>query len=434
MSLLTVGLNHTTAPVAVREQINFGADSLSDALQDIQHQCRTNEALIFSTCNRTEIYCVSDNQKTNEFYSWLHRYHGLETGLLAPYLYAYPGVDAISHLLRVAGGLDSMIIGEPQVLGQLKRAYHSAVNAGTVGRLLGRLFQHSFRVAKEIRSKTEIGNNSVSVSFAAVRLAQQIFGELENCVALLIGAGETIERVAYYLHKSGVSRIIVANRTAIHARRLASQFHGYAVSLSDLAEYLSEADLVLSSTASNEPILGQAVVEAALKKRKHKPMFFVDLAVPRDIDPATSQLRDVYLYTVDDLEGIVGNNKLLRQQAACQAEMIIDTQTAYFINWMRAQESIKTICLLREQAEQFRQQVLQDGYKKLKRGVTPEQVLNEATRSLAKKLTHMPSTKLRQVEPESQTMLLEVVQDLFGLDKSATTVDKATLKDKLKDS
>ena len=305
MVILAVGLNHKTAPVEIRERISFGPDILVGALRSLANHAQISEGLILSTCNRTEVYCAVNADGGEAVANWLGHFHGLDQERIAPYLYTRVDRNAVSHLLRVASGLDSMVLGEPQILGQVKTAFHAASDSGTTGKLLGRMFQHAFAVAKQVRTDTAIGNSPVSVAFAAVSLARQIFSDLSEQTALLVGAGETIELAARHLHQHGVGRIVVANRTVERAHGLAAQFDGYAIALTELANHLPEADILIASTASPLPVLGKGTVERALKKRKHRPIFMVDIAVPRDIEPEVGELNDVYLYTVDDLQGVV---------------------------------------------------------------------------------------------------------------------------------
>ena len=380
MSLLAFGINHQTAPVAIRERVAFTPESLLPALQDLIERTAVNEAAILSTCNRTEVYCGLDESDTDIVLNWLEEFHRLKRSELEPYIYRHPDQHAVRHMLRVASGLDSMVLGEPQILGQMKDAYQLASEAGTIGKTLSKLFQHTFSVAKQIRTDTAIGHSPVSVAFAAVSLAKQIFGELKDSTVLLIGAGETIELAARHLKDSGIGRIIIANRTVERAHALASELDGYAIALSEMPKHLAEADIVISSTASTLPILGKGSVESALKQRKHKPMFMVDIAVPRDIEPEVDELDDVYLYSVDDLQEIIDENLKSRQDAAHQAEEIIDTQVTHFMGWLRSLESISTIRSFREQAEGLRDETLARALAQLERGENPEQVMQELAR------------------------------------------------------
>lgn len=415
MTLLAVGINYHTAPVAIRERLSYPADSLKNSLQELWQVKDINEAAILSTCNRTEFYCTANTANQQILIDWVAQSKQFKVPELSPYLYSYTDSQLIRHIFRVACGLDSMILGEPQILGQMKTAYQAACEAGTVGKRLGKLFQYTFAAAKKVRTDTAIGSSPVSVAFAAVQLAQQIFTDLSEQTALLIGAGETIELTARHLSQKGIARLIIANRTYDKARKLAQQFNGYAIALDELPQHLAEADIVISSTASTLPILGKGRVESALKKRKHKPMFMVDLAVPRDIEAEVEQLPDVYLYTVDDLQHTVEQNMNSRRLAAEQAEEIIDTQVDYFLAWLRAQNAQNTIRDYRLQAEQQRDDVLFKALSRLKNGTNPEEVLNHLAYSLTNKLIHIPSTQIRLAAENERYDLITAARELFKL-------------------
>lgn len=415
MALLALGINHHTAPVEVRERINFAVENVPRALHELTGECGVEEAAILSTCNRTEVYVSLEQSLESELVRWLHEYHGLPREELLPFLYRHPDASAVKHMLRVASGLDSMIVGEPQVLGQFKDAYQMALQAGSIGKHLNRLFQHAFRVAKHIRSSTTIGVHPVSVASAAARLAQQIFGDLSQRTALLIGAGNTIELAARHLRQKGLQRMIIANRTLERSRHLAEEFSAYAIPLSDLPGHLPEADIVISSTASPLPILGKGAVERAIKLRKHRPMFLVDLAVPRDIEAEAGDVEDIYLYTIDDLKDVIQDNLDNRQQAAQQAEQIIDIQVLEFMNWFGALDTVSTIRALRDQAYAIQNEVLREAQQKLRAGADPEKVLQEMTRILTNKLIHAPSTRLRGAGADDHEELLNAAQELFSL-------------------
>lgn len=424
MALLAFGLNHTTAPLEIREKVIFGSDIVPDALLELTSQCGVEEAVILSTCNRTEIYCSLDSPQRHDLIDWFADFHGFKQAELKPFLYTHPDANAVKHVLRVACGLDSMVLGEPQVLGQLKNAYQTAVKTGSIGRLLSHLFQHSFMVAKQVRSNTAIGSHPVSIAFAAVRLAHQIFGELSSQTALLIGAGETIELVARHLHENGLKRMIVANRTLERSQQLASVFAGYAITLGDIPEHLHEADIIISSTASPLPILGKGAIETAIKQRKHRPIFIVDIAVPRDIEAQAGELDDVYLYTVDDLQEVIEKNMRNRQEAAQQASEIIDAQVLRFMQWLNSLDTVSTIRALREQASTIQQQALQTARQRLQQGIDPEQVMQEMSRSLTNKLIHAPSSRLRNVDSLRRQDLLKAAWELFNLSPNIKPASK----------
>ncbi|MCB1777862.1 MAG: glutamyl-tRNA reductase, partial [Candidatus Competibacteraceae bacterium] len=396
MSLLALGLNHQTAPVGVRERVTFTPERLCSALWDLREHGGVHEAAILSTCNRTELYCGLKDDDSRPVVEWLGHYHTLRITDLRPYLYQHAEGRAVRHILRVAAGLDSMVLGEPQILGQVKMAYQAARHAGTLGALLKRLFQHTFTVAKQVRTDTRIGASPVSVAFAAVGLAKQIFADLPQRTALLIGAGDTIELVARHLHENSIGRLVVANRTLERAHALAASFAGYAIALEEIPLHLGEADMVIASTASPGLMLEAPLVRHCLKQRRHQPMFMVDLAVPRDIDPAVANLDDVYLYTVDDLKDIIQENLRSRQAAARQAEEIIDAQVDHFMGWLRTQNSVDSIRALRRRAETARDETLSRALRQLAQGKEPAEVLNFLANTLTNKLIHPPCAGLRE--------------------------------------
>ncbi|MCB1868767.1 MAG: glutamyl-tRNA reductase [Gammaproteobacteria bacterium] len=416
MSLLTIGLNHKSAPIGIREKVTFGPDIIVGALRSLSERPGVDEAVILSTCNRTEAYCVIHDAGTEDICQWLSDFHGLELETISPYLYNHQNRDTIAHLLQVASGLDSMVLGEPQILGQVKQAYQTASDAGTSGKLLGKLFQHTFSVAKQIRTDTAIGHSPVSVAFAAVSLARQIFSDLAEQTALLIGAGETIELAARHLHQHGIGRIVVANRTLERAHALANQFNGYAIALTEIPSHLAEADIVISSTASPLPVLGKGTVESALKKRRHQPIFMVDIAVPRDIEAEVGDLNDVYLYTVDDMQEVIEENMRSRQEAAEQALEIIDLHTEEFMGWLRSLDAASLIQDYRRTAEKMRNEVLQRAMKLLHNGKSPEEALTFLAHSLTNKLLHTPSSQIRRAGFDGEKALLDAANTLFQID------------------
>lgn len=415
MAILTLGLNHNSAPVAVRERLAFPADKLSDALRELVRLPSIQEAAILSTCNRTEFYCGAERPEQDALIDWIAREQGLERDDFRPYLYFHTDAATIRHMFRVACGLDSMILGEPQILGQMKTAYQAAAQAGALGKTLSKLFQHTFSAAKKVRTDTAIGSSPVSVAFAAVRLAQRIFDDLREQTAVLIGAGETVELTARHLHEQGIGEIIIANRTFDRAHTLAAQFDGFAIALSELPHHLAKADIVVSSTASPLPILGKGMVESALKARKRKPMFLVDLAVPRDIEPEVEQLRDVYLYTVDDLRNAVEEGLKSRQEAAKQAEEIIDVEVEHFLGWLRAQGAVDTIRDFRRHAEKIRDEALANAQRALNAGKSPEDALNHLAHVLTNKLIHTPSARIKQAGIDERHDLIAAARELYQL-------------------
>jgi len=419
MTILTLGLNHNSAPVSIRERLAVPAERLQLALRGLVQLPLVEEAAILSTCNRTEFYCGLERDDRASVIDWIAHEQRLQKDDFRPYLYYHNDAETIRHMFRVACGLDSMILGEPQILGQMKTAYQAASEAGTLGKTLGRLFQHTFTAAKKVRTDTAIGSSPVSVAFAAVRLAQRIFDRLQDQTAVLIGAGETIELTARHLHEQGIGEIIIANRTFDRAHTLAAQFNGFAIALSELPQHLAKADIVVASTGSPLPILGKGCVESALKARRRKPMFMVDLAVPRDIEAEVGQLRDVYLYTVDDLRNTVEEGLKSRQEAARQAEEIIDTEVDHFLSWLRSQGVTQTIREFRSQAEALRDEVLDAALRALKRGRPAEEVIGQLASTLTNKLIHLPSTQIRQAGIDERHDLVAAARELFQLKSSS---------------
>lgn len=416
MPLITLGLNHKTTPVEYRERLAFTPENLGDALTTLHGQDFVAEAAILSTCNRTELYChVPENatQVDQKLIDWFSQYHGLNPDEIRSFVYEHLDEDAVKHTLKVASGLDSMVLGEPQILGQMKQAYKQAVDQGTVGLHLNKLFHRAFSVAKQVRTDTEIGSSPVSVAFAAVSLSKQIFDDLSSLTALMIGAGETIELAARHLQAQGIGQIIIANRTLDRAKHLAEEFNAQAITLPQIPEYLPQADIVISSTASPLPILGKGTVEKALKKRKHKPVFMVDIAVPRDVEPEVAQLDDVYLYTVDDLQEIIQENMSSRQQAADEAEEIIEQHVVSFQDWQKSLTSVDLIRELRDQTTALSEEVLEKARKQLSAGKPPEQVLEFLAHSLTNKYLHLPSTRLRDAGKDNDPDLIDAARRLL---------------------
>jgi glutamyl-tRNA reductase len=405
MSLFALGLNHQTAPLAVRERVVFHVERLREALVEIRRGL-ASEAAILSTCNRTELYL--SGEQPGAAAEWLAQFHRLRPGELSPYLYTLPREQAVRHVFRVASGLDSMVLGEPQILGQMKQAARAAESAGTLGTVLHRLFQRSFAVAKEVRSTTLVGAASVSMAAAAVKLAARIFPSLRDQNVLFIGAGEMIELTATHFAAQAPARITVANRTLERAQRLAHRFNGDAVELRTLAEHLHEHDIVISCTASSLPILGKGLVERALRARRRRPMFIVDLALPRDVEQEAGELDDVFLYTIDDLAQIVSQNRDARASAVEQAEAIIETQVGQFMHWMQARENVPLIRALRDAAEQARRQELERALRLLQRGEAPAGVLEGLSRALTNKLMHAPTQALNEGSVEEIVRLFRL--------------------------
>ena len=418
MQLFACGVNHHTAPVSIRERVAFPPDILPRALVDVTGERQNGgglarEAAILSTCNRTEIYC--NTQDPEAVAEWLANFHGLPPREVKPYLYQLPNEQAANHAFRVASGLDSMVLGETQILGQMKQAAEKASDAGTLGLLLNKLFQRTFSVAKEVRTATEIGASTVSMSAAAVSLAERIFASIEEQAVLFIGAGQMIDLVATHFAAKSPRRLMVVNRTIERARDLANKFGGEAAALSNLPEVLADFAIVVTSTASPLPIVGLGMVERAIKVRKHRPMFMVDLAVPRDIETEVGKLNDVFLYTVDDLGEVVRAGQDSRQSAVVQAEAIIAASVNEFMHWMDARRTVPVIRSLRDHGERLRRHELDKAHKALQRGDDPQAVLEALSRALMNKLLHDPSHALNQAGDAEREQLARLVSRLYNL-------------------
>ena len=412
MPILALGINHDSAPVEVRERVAFAPEVMPSALAEARAALHSPELAILSTCNRTEIYA---DAAPEEVLAWISQYHQVPLEQLTHCHYHYLDQSAVRHMMQVACGLDSLVLGEPQILGQMKSAYAVAREAGSVGTTLHNVFQQVFSVAKRVRTETAIGENPVSVAFAAVSLASRIFTDLGKQTALLIGAGETIELVARHLLDKGVKKLIVANRTLQRAQQLAESFGAEAILLADIPEHLPRADIVISSTASQLPILGKGAVESALKQRRHRPMFMVDIAVPRDIEPQVGKLDDIYLYTVDDLRGVIDEGKRLREKAAESAHVIVDEAARMFMREQRSLLAVDSIRSYRQQAQSVSKDELEKALVQLRSGGDPEQLLEQLARGLTNKLIHAPTVALRQATAEGDLERLRVAREIIGL-------------------
>ena len=415
MALIVFGINHKTAPVELREQVAFSPDTLVEALESLGEEQGVEESVIVSTCNRTEVYVQSNNDDASAIAGWLSQFHGVSGQALLENSYAHMNEEAVKHIMRVASGLDSLILGEPQILGQVKQAFVSAKNSGAVNSAFEKLFQQTFSVAKKVRSETDIGANAVSVAFAAVQLAKHIFSSLQNSKVLLIGAGETIELVARHLHEQNVKQITVANRTLARAQQVAEPLNGQVLTLAQIPAHLHDADIVISSTASQLPIIGKGMVERAIKDRRHKPIFLVDLAVPRDIEGEVAELEDAFLYTVDDLQHIVEQNLASRQSAAQEAEKMIVQQAQHFLEWTQAQSSIDVLKEFRHQSELHKDKLQTRALNQLAEGKNPEQVIIELANKLTNGLMHAPTRALKQAAQKQDTQTLELLREALGM-------------------
>lgn len=403
MPIHLIGLNHHTAPLAIRERVAIAADQVGHALAAIRAQSTVNEAAILSTCNRTEIYL--EGASAASVLSWWISQAGLGLDDVRPYLYEHSAQDAVRQALRVASGLDSMVLGEPQILGQMKDAARTADQVGALGSHLHRLFQHAFAVAKEVRTQTGIGESVVSMAAASVQLAERIFGDLAEQSILLVGAGDMMELCATHFAAARPRRMVVANRTLERASRLADKFHGESMRLSEVPEALHQFDIVISCTASSLPIIGLGMVERALKARRHRPMFMVDLAVPRDVEPEVAALDDVFLYTVDDLAGVVQTGLASRQAAVADAEAIIASRLGEYLDWHARRTHVPVIQSFRESAAQLRTQELEQALRRLQRGDAPEVVLEHMATRLTNKFLHGPMAAMHRADAEARDAL-----------------------------
>ncbi len=415
MQLFALGLNHHTAPVSIREQVAFQPELLAQALGDFVRAKPVKEAAIISTCNRTELYFATEQPQ--DAADWFAEYHRVALHDLAPYLYTFPQRDAVRHVFRVASGLDSMVIGEPQILGQVKDAMRQAEQAGTLGATLHKLFQRTFSVAKEVRSTTAIGANIVSMAAAAVHLSERIFERVCEQRVLFVGAGEMIELCAAHFSGEQPRKLTIANRTPARAESLAARFGADVLRLDQVGEALAGYDIVVSCTGSPLPIIGLGMVERALKARRHRPMVMVDLAVPRDIEPEVAALGDVFLYTVDDLAKVVDSGLESRQAAVVEAENIIDERVDGFLHWLDSRDTVPTIRALRAHADLLRRAELERAARLLARGDDPHKVLEALSHGLTNKFLHAPTRFLNEADGDRSGDGAELVQRLFNLDR-----------------
>ncbi|TLS70724.1 glutamyl-tRNA reductase [Photobacterium damselae] len=416
MTLLALGINHKTATVDLREKVAFSPEKLTRALQELELHPEVTSGVIVSTCNRTEVYCDISQSGPGVIIDWLTNFHQITAEELMPSLYFYEEQAAARHLMRVACGLDSLVLGEPQILGQVKQSYSDAKDNDAVQGMLEKLFQKTFTVAKRVRTETDIGGNAVSVAFAACTLARQIFESLHGVSVLLVGAGETIELVARHIVEQGCSSLIVANRTRERAEKFSTEFGAEVIGLEQIPEHLHRADIVISSTASPLPIIGKGMVENALKARRHQPMLLVDIAVPRDIEAEVGELNDAYLYSVDDLHSIVEKNREQRKVAAIQAEAIVSEESAAFMSWLRSLEAVDSIRQYRHHAEEIKGELLTRSLQAIASGANPEKVLAELSNKLTNKLIHAPTKAMQQAAHNGDPDKLAVIRETLGLD------------------
>ena len=418
MTLLALGINHKTAPVALRERVSFTPDTLDQALNSLLSQPMVQSGVVLSTCNRTELY-LSVEQQTDlqeQLVRWLCEYHDLREEDVRNSLYWHQDNAAVSHLMRVASGLDSLVLGEPQILGQVKKAHADSSRDHALSSELERMFQKTFSVAKRVRTETEIGASAVSVAFAACSLARQIFESLSSVNVLLVGAGETIELVARHLREHSVRKLMIANRTRERAQLLADEVGAEVIGLADIETRLADADIIISSTASPLPIIGKGMVERALKARRNQPMLLVDIAVPRDVEPEVGKLANAYLYSVDDLQAIIEQNMAQRKAAAVQAESIVVQESGEFMAWLRAQSAGETIREYRAQADDVRAELQDRALAALRQGADAEKVLQELAHKLTNRLIHAPTKSLQQAARDGDSERLQILRDSLGLE------------------
>lgn len=430
MPFLVIGINHRTAPVEIREKVVFAGEELPDALRELAAVTGVREAAIVSTCNRTELYCFTDSGP-QPLVQWLGLWHDLAAHKLSieGSLYHFQDSEAVRHVFGVACGLDSLVLGEPQILGQLKDAYRFALDHGVTGPFLNRLFQTAFSVAKRVRTETRIGASAVSVASAAVALARTVFAELEEHTALLLGAGETIALAARHLHAGGLRRMIIVNRNIERAQQLAAEVNGFAAGIEALATHLPEADIVISSTASPTPIITHDAVRSALRARRRKPMFMVDIAVPRDIESEVAELEDVYLFTIDDLQNVVNENIESRRQAARDAHEMIAREIAQFEHQIKTLDAVPTIRQLRDDAEALRAQTTEQALRMLAAGRKPQEVIEFLASTLTNRLMHTPSQRLREAAERGDAELIQSAKRLFAPDADQKDASRARMTD-----
>ena len=417
MTFNILGLNHNTAPLIIRERLAFSNEETLDALNEIHAIESVNEVVILSTCNRSELYLNSDEKGLAQVKAWLIKYKDISEETVA-HLFTKSGEEAINHISRVACGLDSMILGEPQILGQLKEAFRTAQESGTIKDILNPLFAHVFSVAKKIRTNTEIGKSPVSVAYAAVTLANQFFSGFKQHTALLIGAGMSIELTAKHLKNRGIGRLFIANRDFEKAQKLAKKFNGYAIDLNDIDGILEAADILISATSSQKYLITKLQISKAIKARKRRPIFAVDIAVPRDMEPTIADLEDIYIYTIDDLEKVILEGQANRQEAAIQANNLVLEESSRYMEKQKMLSINSKIIALREYGEKIKQEILEQSRKQLKKGDDIEQVLEKNTSTVINKLMHLPNIKLKKAAKESDTESIQLISRLFDLDDS----------------
>jgi len=413
MPLFTIGISHHTAPIEVRERVAIPRTDYAARVNELLALSGVEEVLILGTCNRTEIYCLSTKEGKQAVLDWLHRLSVTPEDDFHQYFYWHEGDEAARHLIRVASGLDSLVLGETQILGQLKEAWQQAHDAGSLGTVLDRLFQHAFASAKSIRSRSGISEHPVSVAYTAVVLARQIFGDLGTKTVVLVGAGEMVQLCGRYLRDHGIHRLLILNRSRVKAEELARELDATAMTLDQLDDALPRADILISSTASPRPVIGTRDVKAALRARRHRPMFLVDIAVPRDIEPEVAHLRDVYLYTIDDLQQVVDENMQQRSEAAELAMSDVDAAVAAFMRWLYGIRAGRTLKRIREQSHGHEQELIDRALRRLQAGQEPAEVLQQMAATLTNRILHLPSKRLREAAETRDYEVLKAADRIF---------------------
>jgi glutamyl-tRNA reductase len=413
MPLFTIGISHRTAPIEIRERVAIPRTEYSARVGELRDLPGVEEVLILGTCNRTEIYCLSSQDGKETLLDWIHRSNGLSPGQLDQHFYAHEGEEAARHLIRVASGLDSLVLGETQILGQLKEAWQQAHDAGSLGKVLDRLFQHTFASAKVIRTRSGISEHPVSVAYTAVVLARQIFGDLDTKTVVLVGAGEMVQLCGRYLRDHGIAQLLILNRSLARAEELAAELDATPMALDRLGEALPQADILFSSTASAEPVIRKADIKTALRRRRHRPMFLVDIAVPRDIEPEITDLKDVYLYTIDDLQQVVDENLQQRSEAAELAQTDVDEAVAAFMRWLYGIRAGRTLRRIREQSHEFEQDLTERALRRIRAGQDPQDVLRQMASTLTNKILHLPSKRLREAAEARDYEVLKAADRIF---------------------
>ena len=418
MSLVTIGMNHKTASLDIREKLSVDKDESAKILKKLHSMPLIDEVFLLSTCNRTELYFeIDDLQYVNNISNWLLRQKGLLIEDFEDNMYSYSDSSVVRHALNVACGLDSMVIGESQILGQFKDAFNEANDAGTIGKNLNRLFQYAFSTAKEVRTDTKIGANSLSIANVAVSLTDQFYDDLSYKNALLIGAGETISIAAKNLRKKNINKLYISNRTLENAKSIAEEVSGRAISLKDIPEKLKNSDIVISAITGNVPLIGKGAIETCLKHRKHKPIYMVDLGVPRNIESEVKELPDIFLYTLDNIQDLIKKNYKTREEAAIDAQHIVDNKVEEYMNWRKSQSAFSIIKLYREDCENIRKTCLDKSLSQLKLGKDPKDVIDQLSINLTSKLSHKPTLALNKAGQTNNRKLINLVCDIFLINK-----------------